>query len=237
MRHVLRTTFKEEGICALYAGVVPTIAMSVPNNVLYFAAYERIRDVLAESDLGLGSVAPIISGSSARMAATAVTAPLEFVRTQRQAGMSIRDIRGHVSNGGVLSLWKGVVPTLWRDVPFSAVYWYMYETLKVSLPIKDGNVKAFVAGGLSGVVSAFATMPFDVVKTRVQVEMSCGAQNPGLYGCLHHIVQKEGVTSLFSGLLPRVLRAGPSCAIMIASYETVKSYILAQHQATLAAKA
>ena len=31
---------------------------------------------------------------------------------------------------GVGALWKGVIPTLVRDVPFSALYWELYEAGK-----------------------------------------------------------------------------------------------------------
>ena len=89
---------------------------------------------------------------------------------------SIRElIRLNIRNqGGILSLWKGLVPTLWRDVPFSGVYWSMYEIMKDKLNTRCENNqinafgKSFVAGAVSGGVATFITQPFDVIKTRRQ---------------------------------------------------------------------
>ena len=93
---------------------------------------------------------------------------------------------------GLQSLWRGLTLTLWRDVPFSGVYWFGYETVKGALkaqrerqvaalrPFQHSNrqvkkvdegtfTDAFIAGAVSGSVAAFLTTPFDVGKTRIQV--------------------------------------------------------------------
>jgi len=59
---------------------------------------------------------------------------------------TIADLKLLVANNGVLTLWRGLGPTLWRDVPFSAMYWYGYEMInaKVESP--------FLAGIASGMV-------------------------------------------------------------------------------------
>jgi solute carrier family 25 protein 39/40 len=31
---------------------------------------------------------------------------------------------------GPRSLWKGLIPTLWRDIPFSMIYWFHYEMFR-----------------------------------------------------------------------------------------------------------
>lgn len=82
----------------------------------------------------------------------------------------------HPSQGGVLSLWRGLGPTLWRDVPFSGIYWLGYEQLRTLLiqpGVEDstavGMIKSFIAGAGSGLVASVLTHPFDVAKTRVQL--------------------------------------------------------------------
>jgi solute carrier family 25 protein 39/40 len=98
---------------------------------------------------------------------------------------------------GYSSLWRGLTLTMWRDVPFSGLYWWGYETLRNSLAEireiytydssrsdlqkRDWHslrsqqnsttvfVDSFLAGCLSGAASAFVTTPFDVGKTRQQV--------------------------------------------------------------------
>ena len=68
-----------------------------------------------------------------------------------------------VRSEGVLSLWRGLAPTLWRDVPFSAIYWMGYENIKKRLvawdsvrqdPVLNEFEVAFASGAISGMVSA-----------------------------------------------------------------------------------
>ncbi len=87
------------------------------------------------------------------------------------------------NGGGPLILWRGLTPTLWRDVPFSAIYFAGYEAAKRSLTgggLGEGNAAgsgeefgvAFVAGAASGSLAAVLTHPFDVIKTKLQTQGS-----------------------------------------------------------------
>lgn len=101
---------------------------------------------------------------------------------------------------GYSSLWRGLTLTMWRDVPFSGLYWWGYEEVKTLL--MDGRKKvqghhvlptaqrqpqepepptfidSFVAGATSGSFAAFVTTPFDVGKTRQQVFRHMGDDVP-----------------------------------------------------------
>ena len=44
------------------------------------------------------------------------------------------------------------------------------------------------------------------------------------------LVGDQGGRALFSGLVPRLLKVAPACAIMISSYEFCKEFFRNQHQ-------
>ncbi len=75
----------------------------------------------------------------------------------------MKDVGLMVERDGLRSLWRGLNPTLWRDVPFSCIYWFGYENLKSIL--QEGNStennngswnafqNSFIAGATSGMVN------------------------------------------------------------------------------------
>ena len=126
-----------EGMTSLYAGLTPTLLMAVPNTVLYFTCYDELKKrMLKEKLVKTETMAHGLAGAMARTVAVIAVAPVEFVRTRLQAGLgggvlgtmgaAVREVGG----GGIWALYRGVLPTLLRDVPFSALYFIGYERLK-----------------------------------------------------------------------------------------------------------
>lgn len=224
-----------EGPRGLYRGLDASLVMAIPSTVLYYTVYD---DFLARLEkAGVGNLAaPATAGSSARLLATVVMAPLELVRTRAQShggggpaepaaaqraasataavatgprrgaglwgeiplvGSVGRDLTKVFQEEGMAALWRGVGTTMWRDVPFSMVYWLGYENLKAGLGCgrkggapavsaaggggrgtaglaeergsADFLLRSLVAGAVSGMVASLLTHPFDVVKTQRQV--------------------------------------------------------------------
>ena len=161
--------------------------MAVPANVIYFTGYDFLRSSPASGISALGpTLAPLIAGSAARAIAATVISPLEMFKTRLQASTDPREgnafrstlkaVVEMVRTEGGLALWRGLELTLYRDVPFSGIYWFGYEMLKDWLGGRRGGgweearfADSFVAGAVSGAVAAFVTTPFDVGKTRRQV--------------------------------------------------------------------
>ncbi|XP_014668837.1 PREDICTED: solute carrier family 25 member 40-like [Priapulus caudatus] len=235
---------RHEGVQALWSGLPPTLVMAVPATMIYFTSYDNLRDLFYRC-FGVQSynLALVMSaGALARVIAVTVISPLELVRTKMQSEqLSYKEIgaaiRKSVSNGGILSLWRGLSPTLLRDVPFSAIYWSGYEYLKSvflrSSACKDPSLAmSFTAGAVSGSVAAVITVPFDVVKTHRQIELGQRelahvATNPNEMKTSHlirRLYTEKGFRSLFAGIVPRIVKVAPACAIMISSYEFGKHF-------------
>ena len=134
---------------------------------------------------------------------------------------------------GWLSLWRGLVPTLLRDVPFSGIYWTTYELIKPRVtsvllsraerqPNESTFAPAFVSGATAGMLAALLTQPFDVVKTHRQMHLVDNAITTK--SICTTIVRDHGLAGFFAGLVPRVVKVAPACAIMISTYEVGKAF-------------
>ncbi|KAL7752513.1 hypothetical protein RI367_002047 [Sorochytrium milnesiophthora] len=168
----------------------PKSVMSVPGTVVYFVGYDRLRGYFARTMAPENvSYAPFVAGIIARSLAASIVSPVELVRTRMQtkeaSGKSIQEVlsavRAMTRQRGITYLWRGLSPTLWRDVPFSGIYWYCYESFKgyFGRKLEDAGVHTgvlssnfsvpFLAGASAGILAATVTTPFDVAKTRRQI--------------------------------------------------------------------
>ncbi|EDQ85718.1 uncharacterized protein MONBRDRAFT_28991 [Monosiga brevicollis MX1] len=242
--------FRHEGAAALWRGMAPTMIMSVPSTVIYFSTYDVLRDSAPIKDWTYGAG---VAGATSRVFAASIISPLELVRTKMQAATynSYRElmqvVQTAVKLGGVRVLWRGLGPTLLRDVPFSALYWFGYERLRETLgrhqfgPHFRADTSplwiAFTAGALSGTVAAAITLPFDVIKTRQQTllgelvsQLGRGSNAAAslrkgretAWYIIRDVLRTHGYRGLWAGLTPRIAKTAPACAIMISTYEYSK---------------
>lgn len=245
---------RNEGLPTLWRGLTLTLFMAIPSNIIYFTGYEYIRD---HSPITNHPLNPLFCGAFARTMAATFVAPIELLKTRLQSIPS--DLKNNNNNStilktllsdsyhvvrrrGISTLFTGLQITLWRDVPFSGIYWLCYERFKSSISSllhadfdshrKNEDWKlfttSFLSGSISGTIAAFFTNPFDVGKTRLQIttqqahEKGEKIKKPSMFKFLINIYKNEGIEALYSGFGPRVMKIAPSCAIMISSYEIGK---------------
>ncbi|XP_073533542.1 mitochondrial glutathione transporter SLC25A40 [Phyllobates terribilis] len=231
---------RNEGIRSLWSGLPPTLVMAIPATAIYFTCYDQLRDILIHRVNSI-ETASLIAGATARLGSATLISPLELIRTNMQSRpLSYKEltscIRSSVANEGWLSLWKGWGPTILRDVPFSAMYWYNYELGRKLLCQRYNKTEptftiCFASGALSGSFAALVTLPFDVVKTRRQIEVgelevleNAQKRSTSTWKIMHTIISENGFRGLFAGLSPRLIKIAPACAIMISTYEFGKSF-------------
>lgn len=231
----LRKISRQEGIKGLWRGTRESFLIAVPMVGLYLPLY----DFFMERMKGLDLAAPVVAGSLARTIAIFFVAPLEILRTRLQAmqmfakgGVTSLESfdwgQGRSFQQKVRTLWRGYGATVARDVPFTAVYWGLLEPMRNRMLKNEDqsllNVLAAnsFAGATAGVLASAISTPMDVVKTRTQIALSTGASTPRIPEVLKTVYRSEGVRGLFAGVGPRMIRAAPSCAIVLSTYEIFK---------------
>uniref|UniRef100_A0A914DM38 Solute carrier family 25 member 40 n=1 Tax=Acrobeloides nanus TaxID=290746 RepID=A0A914DM38_9BILA len=234
---------RTEGIRSLWSGLSPTILSAIPSTVFYFTVYDNMLYYLRRK-FSDSVAAPLLAGALARAIAATLVSPLEMIRTKMQSEQHTfsvlrKSIKDSIRQDGIFILWRGLVPTLLRDIPFSAFYWACYETTKKKLLVSLNKDRtnfsiSFMSGAFSGSIAAAMTTPFDVVKTQRQITLGKLTLGPGAssetnavknqstLSVMKDILQRNGYRGLFAGLTPRVVRVAPSCAIMIGTYEYLK---------------
>jgi len=195
-----------------------------------------------------GSKDAFEAGLWARVAQTAFVQPLDFVRTVRQADAIIApDAAAHLSRSawqilgsdGGRSFWRGLLPTLARDVGASGVCWACYSGLRRGFGLcefgGDGDwdtpphglaLSLAVLASASAATAAMLTQPFDVVKTRMQIHQQVRSDNEGnrrakiarVSQTFRDVYKIGGLPAFWTGGVHRVLSAaiaglllGPIC--------------------------
>lgn len=235
----LMKIWRYEGLASLWSGLPPTLVVAVPNTVIYFTAYEQIQSLMRRHLSGDPWWVAGTAGGLARVWSVSICSPMELIRTKMQASrMQYTELLAHMSREirreGPRALWRGWAATVLRDVPFSVLYWASYDHLKRVAGQRDNPSVPFTiaAGSLAGGLAAAVTLPLDVVKTHRQIDIaspsngkSRGSSSSSTFQHLRSIYRQQGVPGLFSGLTPRLVKVMPACAIMISSYEYIKSHV------------
>ncbi|CAL9112322.1 mitochondrial carrier protein MTM1 [Musa acuminata AAA Group] len=244
------------GTNAGLALAVPTVGIYLP---CYDIFRNWIEEFTSTNAPNLTPYAPLVAGSAARSLACIACSPIELARTRMQAYKEFikgakppgmwKTLVGVLTSGSTTSnqslqgyrvLWTGMGAQLARDVPFSAICWSTLEPIRrrlLSIIDEDGNAASvlganFAAGFVAGSLAAAATCPLDVAKTRRQIEKDpARALNMTTRQTLMEIWRSGGIKGLFTGVGPRVGRAGPSVGIVVSFYEVVKYALHRQHHA------
>ncbi|KPM10050.1 hypothetical protein NH340_JMT06210 [Sarcoptes scabiei] len=125
------------------------------------------------------------------------------------------------AQGGIRSVYKGLIPTFSRDIPGSGAYFLSYEYLKQNgsniFHLKNENARTLLAGGLAGICYWLVAIPADVIKSRIQTAPD-GKYNR-LLDAIRYMYNRNGLTSFYKGTAPVLVRAFPANAACFFGYE------------------
>ncbi|CAK5262079.1 unnamed protein product [Mycena citricolor] len=236
---ILAQTVRKEGFLALYKGMASPLLGIAGVNSLLFASYGISKRVVSPfGQLTLPETA--LAGSMAGAANAILASPVEMfkVRMQGQYGDK-SDKRLRVIVREMWSQWgfrKGVMRGYWvtvaREIPAYAGFYTAYEFSKRKFAAKYGDkvpVWALLASGSTGGIAYWlACYPLDVIKSRVQLRDTPPTGTPVQYIAREAktIVLESGVSGLFRGLTPSLLRSIPAAASTFAAFELTREWLV-----------
>lgn len=190
--------------------------------------------MLADADGKVSGPANVIAGFGAGVTESllAVT-PFESIKTQLIDDRKSAKPRmnGLIHGTGIIAREKGIrgffqgfLPTTARQAANSAVRFSSYTSLRqiaqgyTAPGEKLGAFSTFAIGGMAGVITVYATMPLDTLKTRMQ-SIEAKKEYKNTFHCAVRIFKEEGFLTFWSGALPRLGRLILSGGIVFTMYE------------------
>ncbi|CAN6931804.1 unnamed protein product [Brassica oleracea] len=249
---VAKTIATTQGFRGFWKGNLLNVLRTAPFKAVNFCAYDMYRKQLlrlAGNDEAT-NFERFVAGAAAGITATVLCLPLDTIRTKLVArgGEALGGIAGAfkymIQTEGLLSLYKGLVPSIASMALSGAVFYGVYDILKSSYlhtpegrkRLKDmkqqgqelnaldklelGPIRTLLYGAVAGACTEVATYPFEVVRRQLQMQIGRDKLNALAMGI--NIIERGGIPALYAGLLPSLLQVLPSAAISYFVYECMK---------------
>eukprot|EP01036_Dinobryon_divergens_P039168 gene39168-51562_t len=182
----LFSLYKEGGVRRWYRGLAAELIGMVPKSSAMYGTYEIVRKKLAD-DYGYGDITPVaaIAGFSAGIPESLIVTPAQVVKVRLQAkehlgryNNSVDCLKKIVKSEGITVLYVGLGPTIWRNCVWNTVYFGLMHGMKKNLPVATtvaGDLgQTFFSGFFGAVFATCINIPFDVVKSRFQSQITEG---------------------------------------------------------------
>jgi solute carrier family 25 carnitine/acylcarnitine transporter 20/29 len=234
-------TLQQEGVRGLYKGMASPFFGAAFINAILFGAYGHFRHSAMQknntTDLSRVPIRDIfVAGGLAGLVNTVVAGPIELIKTKLQLQFNNPQQKAlyagpidcakkiyHVN--GVPGLFKGMVPTILREIPAYASFYGVFEFMKRRLTPEGKSVKdlplysLMFAGSCGGIAYWCSCYPFDVIKSRIQGQSDMQPLYKGTLDCAQKIIKTEGYAGLFRGFAPAIVRTIPAAAATFTTFE------------------
>ncbi|KAI3354080.1 hypothetical protein L3Q82_018629 [Scortum barcoo] len=250
--HCFMSTLKQEGLGGLYKGATPALMANISENAVLFLSYGLCQDVVrlvSKMDKGanLSDIQKASAGSLASIFSAMAICPTELVKCRLQA-MHEMEASGKIVSGqrstvwtvmktvmktnGPLGFYQGLTSTIVREIPGYFCFFGAYELCRSQFAQYMGTDKDGIgvlplmfSGGFGGACLWLVVYPIDCVKTRIQVYSTAGRQK-GFMKTFLGIIRTEGVTALYSGLTPTMIRTFPANGALFLAYEFSRKFMM-----------
>lgn len=236
----VKNIISEGGPTALWTGLGAGLLRQCSYTTVRLGVYRKMEESYKANNffekLAMGGSAGLIGslfGNPAEVALIRMCADGNLPAAERRGYTSAFNALSRiVKEEGLATLWRGSTPTIARAIVVNAAQLGTYSQAKESIRkgagLNDGILLHFCAAMVSGMVTTIASMPVDIVKTRLQNQKFVNGvpEYKGVIDVFSRIIKAEGVFSLWSGFWPYYFRLGPHTVITFILVEQLKGLYL-----------
>lgn len=240
--HAIQGILKTEGIVGMYTGLSAGLLRQATYTTTRLGIYTWLFETVSGSDgvppgflmkaaLGMtAGVAGAFVGTPAEVALIRMTADGRLPEAERRNYKNVVEALLRITKEeGVLTLWRGALPTMGRAMVVNAAQLASYSQAKQFLLqtgyFNDNIFLHFCSSMISGLVTTAASMPVDIAKTRIQ-NMKTIDGKPEFTGALDvlgKVIKNEGFFALWKGFTPYYARLGPHTVLTFVFLEQMNS--------------
>lgn len=241
--HALTSILKNEGLGGIYtglsAGLLRQATYTTTRLGIYTILFEKMTgadgtppNFLTKALIGMtaGAVGAFV-GTPAEVALIRMTADGRLPADQKRGYTNVFNALVRITREeGVTTLWRGCIPTMARAVVVNAAQLASYSQAKQGLLdtgyFKEDILLHFTASMFSGLVTTAASMPVDIVKTRIQSMRYIDGKPEYKNGLevLVKVIRNEGFFSLWKGFTPYYARLGPHTVLTFIFLEQMNKF-------------
>eukprot|EP00127_Corallochytrium_limacisporum_P005520 Clim_evm37s207 gene=Clim_evmTU37s207 len=231
-----RELFRQDGLRALYRGIVPPLASRPMMHSIGFGSMSYFRKIFG-NETTFKPQATIVAGGATGMVVSLMQTPIELVKIIQQTlggrATSYQSLRIAVQNSP-LGLWQGLAPTALRNTKGYAGFFLAADVVQEynrRHEFAPARAATLVAGGCAGVLSSALSMPADLIKTRIQMSAVEGTpQYSSMLHCARIAYQEGGAQIFWAGLRPTIARNFLASAIVLLIYEETMNILTSLKQ-------
>jgi len=187
------------GISNLWRGSSATLVRVGAGAGVHFFTLQLMREAYGSSSARGSSTAPKADqgrggpgtwlrdagmGGASRSVAVLLLCPVTTVKTRMEASgaagakYAYRSVPHALTTiaqaEGISALWRGLLPALAANAPFSAIHYMCYRQIQAAAaPYMPSQTAAnFFSGAVASLVATVSTQPFDVIRTRAMLRMA-----------------------------------------------------------------
>ncbi|XP_013195541.1 mitochondrial 2-oxoglutarate/malate carrier protein [Amyelois transitella] len=227
--NTVRQIVARDGVVGLYAGISAALFRQGTYTTARFGFFNIMFDYYkgaygmpgfgAKLVLGLisGGLSAII-GNPGEVVLVRMTADGHLPPGKRRDYKNVFNALSRmIKEEGLATLWRGTSSTVVRAMIVNAAQLGTYaQAREMLLPtLGEGLLLQFCASMISGVVTSVASLPIDIVKTRVQNATEGASQ----FKVFFDIIKYEGPLALWNGFLPCLIKVAPHTILTFMFFE------------------